>query len=345
MPLFHYVKKRNPVGRPKGAIKKPRKWRPSGKHYANDRLKHQHLSVLRRKQRIPDHPSVGNPPYSIETDGTDLVVGERVWAKDVRLIWCLAHVLLVTQDHVRVHFTGWTKKFDEDMPMGCGDLLKLGAYPVNSHMKRSWPGPPVYPPGEFGSGDTSNEADEADEADDSDNEMQLHNDRLKDIPAVMSCHTTRLWDLNCSSDDELEVEVDAEEDGEEYEDPNATNPQWTDEEDKEEDEEVEKAASGMPRNEGGCASTSKTSTSTSTTPIPTPKPMAPPPPPPPPPPPSPPPYVETIPGAAPPVPDEPPVSPVRPNSGIEALIAAVHSSEDDDDEDVLVKDLATLSER
>lgn len=91
---------------------------------------------------VPDRPSVEVPAESIETDGTDLVVGDKVWSLDVRAIWCLARVVHVTDDYVNVHYVGWPKKFDEVMAMGSGRLLKVGTY---TGKKRAWPGYAVYP--------------------------------------------------------------------------------------------------------------------------------------------------------------------------------------------------------
>lgn len=262
-PLIYYVKKeekkvesssdeeeKNPYkkvlgrgpGRPKGSknsvVRKriDKKPRPTNWHNSYDSKR-----KARGSKKIPDRPSVGFPERSVETDGTDLTPGERVWALDIRLIWCLAHVLAVTDDAVRVHFHGWPKKFDENVDMGSGKLRKLGNYKGST---LCWPGPVL-------SKSSGSSADDPD-GEESGNDMDEAPDDtiLSKIPAVLApgpvnegvdySNRGKLWDLNSSSGEEEEDDVEDEQEGEKdktvvY----VTATAVTDNEEEGEDEEVE----------------------------------------------------------------------------------------------------------
>jgi len=271
-PLVHYVKKQEKDSssdeeEEKNLYKRPR-GRPKGSKNSKDtRLKPGAIKKKRpsnwptvrpKKQRIPDRPSAGFPDESVETDGTDLNVGDKVWALDVRLIWCLAIVVATTGEFVRVHFHGWPNKFDENVEMGSGKLRKLGKY---TGSKLCWPGPALL------SATSSDDAEHGEE--DNDDEL-FSTDRaiLDKIPAALpltghdyveeSAREDR-FDLNYSDDDvedeeeeeeevavtavEVTADSDSEQEGEEMEV----------EVDIEQDEQDEAAASALvngPRNEG-----------------------------------------------------------------------------------------------
>jgi hypothetical protein len=53
------------------------------------------------------------PPARAPAQAGDYVVGDHCWALDIRNEWCHATVIACAAAKVKVHYTGWSKKWDE----------------------------------------------------------------------------------------------------------------------------------------------------------------------------------------------------------------------------------------
>jgi hypothetical protein len=82
-------------------------------------------SVAAKKHAYP-------PANTYESDGTDMVVGENIYAQDYLGGWYRARVKNVEQDdgYVDVHFMNWSNDCDESIDFGSGRLRKLREAPA-----------------------------------------------------------------------------------------------------------------------------------------------------------------------------------------------------------------------